>query len=119
MNKKNGYLEPNKFAQSSDPQIKQLALKIIGNSKTDKEKVEKLFEWVRDEISWYPTKIIGAKKLLNRKEKIGLCTDKTNLFVALTRSVGIPTRYIMLDAMLKTEDKRLPPRAKHIAAELF
>jgi transglutaminase-like putative cysteine protease len=112
------YLEPTPYCESGSEEILQLAERITKDAKNDEEKVHKIFLWVRDNIRWKPVKIVGAKKLLKREPKVGLCTDKTNLFVALCRSVGIKSRYIVMDANLKTVNKELPPQGKHIAAEV-
>ena len=112
------YLRPTPYSESNDEEIIDLAREITKNAKSQRDKVEKIFLWVRDNVEWRPVKIIGAKKLLKREPRVGLCTDKTNLFIALCRSIGIKSRYIVMDANLKTVDKDLPPKAKHIAAEV-
>ncbi len=116
---KEKYLRPTPYCESDDEEIKRLAKRIVKGSKNQKQTTQKIFLWVRENIKWTPSKIVGAKKLLHRKPLIGLCTDKTNLFIALCRSTGLKSRYVIMDAKLQTIDKRLPPDTKHFAAEIL
>ncbi|MEM5811106.1 MAG: transglutaminase-like domain-containing protein [Candidatus Aenigmatarchaeota archaeon] len=113
------YLKPSTYCKSDDPEIKQLALKITRNKKNDKEKAKALFEWVRDKIEYRITKIVGAKKILKRNPKYGSSFDKTNLLIALCRSIGIPARYVLLNCDIKVKKPNVPTRALHYVAEIF
>ncbi len=116
---KEEFCKPAKFAESEDPLVIKTAKKITKGSKNERQATEKIFKWVRDEYKWNLTKIIGAKALLQKKNKEALCSDKTNLFVALCRAIGIPVRYVLADCYLNTNDKELPRKSKHIYAEVF
>jgi len=113
------FCEPTRYAESDDPRIIKLARKITKKDKTPKQAARSIFRWVRDNYLWDIKPIVGARRLLERREKRALCTDKTNLFIALCRAVGIPARYVLADCWLKIRDKELPRKSKHIYAEVW
>jgi len=89
------YLEPTENIQSNDPQIRDLAHKITKNSNDDFEKVVKLAEWVHDNLHYdlnYSNIVLDALSVLEKKR--GVCAEYTTLFVALARSIGIPTKFV-------------------------
>jgi len=112
------YLKPTYLCESDYPEIIKLAKKIAKNKKNE-DAVKALCLWVRDNVSWDVLKIEGAKSILKRKPLKAVCVDKTNLFIALCRAVGIPSRYILLDCDLKPKRKDMPPRTRHASAEVF
>jgi transglutaminase-like putative cysteine protease len=74
--------------------IKEKALELTKESKTEAEMVKLVFEFVRDEInhSWdiQSSRVTRkASEVLYFKE--GICYAKSNLMAALLRSIGIPT----------------------------
>jgi len=86
------YLEPEKYWEVNSPEIKSLAEKL----KTP----EKIFDYVSSKLS-YDYEITadkiqrkGALNTLVNPEK-SLCGDFTDLFVALSRAAGIPSREIV------------------------
>lgn len=105
--------------ESDDPKIKELAEKITKNKKTPEEAVITLFKWVRDTIPWSVEKIVGARRVLEREPKKAICMDKTNLFIALCRSIEIPTRYILLDCEFDIKKPGIPRWTKHAVAEVL
>ncbi len=88
------YLSSSKNCQINNKEIKQLAKKLTSALKSDYDKGKKLFNWVRDNIQYkkYRNTRRGAVKTL--KTKKGNCVDQSHLLVALSRSAGIPTRYV-------------------------
>jgi len=112
------YLKPTYLCESDSIEIIKLAKEIVKNKKGENA-AKAAYLWVRDNVSWNVLKIEGAKSVLERRPLEAVCIDKTNLFVALCRAVGIPSRYILLDCVLKPKRKDLPPRTRHIAAEIF
>jgi hypothetical protein len=87
------YLVPTDNCQSDDPQIRSLALSITQGATTSYEKADRIFKWVRDNLSYtfyYNTKY-GATGILKTRD--GNCIDHSHLLIALARSVGIPARY--------------------------
>jgi transglutaminase-like putative cysteine protease len=112
------YLRQTYLCESDSPEIIKLVKKIVKNRR-NKEAVKALYLWVRDNVDWDILKIEGAKAVLKRKSYKALCADKTNLFIAFCRSVRIPSRYILLDCDLKPKRRDMPPRTRHICAEIF
>jgi transglutaminase-like putative cysteine protease len=110
------FCEPSYLCESDDPEIKELARKIVGK-KEGKEAVKAIFEWVRDEVRWGVLPVIGAKKLLRRKPMQGICLDKVNLFIALCRALRIPARYLMVKRDLEIGGNSL--RIQHAVAEVL
>jgi transglutaminase-like putative cysteine protease len=87
------YLVATSHCQSNSPTIKALAKRITGSSTSNYTKAVKIFNWVRDHISYsfyYNTKY-GALGTLNKRS--ANCADTAHLMVALTRAAGIPARY--------------------------
>jgi len=87
------YLIATNNCQVNDAAIKSLALSIVNGAGSNYEKADRIFRWVRDNISYtfyYNTKY-GATGML--KTRNGNCIDHTHLMIALARSVGIPARY--------------------------
>jgi transglutaminase-like putative cysteine protease len=87
------YLVATSHCQSTSSTIKVLAKKITGNSTSKYTKAVKIFNWVRDHISYsfyYDTKY-GALGTLNKKS--ANCVDTAHLMIALQRAAGIPARY--------------------------
>jgi len=73
--------------------VAALATSLKAGSTTQYSTAVKIFNWVRDNISYsfyYNTKYGAAKTL---KYRTGNCCDTANLIVALARSAGIKARY--------------------------
>jgi hypothetical protein len=87
------YLVATSHCQSNNPTIKTLAKKIIGSSTSNYTKAVKIFNWVRDHISYsfYYNTRYGALGTL--KTRSANCADTAHLMVALTRAAGISARY--------------------------
>jgi|GEM_PF-3349911 len=77
----------------ADPQVKKLAIQIVGTEKNAYKAAEKLADWVCANVTYklnsttqlYPEAILKAKE--------GNCAHMALLYAALARSVGIPTRF--------------------------
>lgn len=85
--------------------LKKIALEIIKGAKTDKEKAEKIWNFVKEEIKYKVTILADPKKIL--KEKYGSCIDKTILFVFLLRALGIKGRYHIILFDIKSALKKV------------
>ena len=74
-------------------QIKTLAKSLTKNCKTDKEKANAIFKYVRDKVdySFYYNSKKSASGALSAKK--ANCCDKSNLIVALCRASDIAARY--------------------------
>lgn len=88
------YLASTKNCQVKNTAIKLLSNKLTKSLKTDYDKAQKIFNWVRDYVSYkkYANSLKGAAKTLS--SKAGNCVDQSHLLVALTRAAGIPARYV-------------------------
>jgi hypothetical protein len=87
------YLIPTTNCQSTNPKIKALAASITKGSTSQYTKASKIFNWVRDHISYsfyYNTRKGALGTLSSRSAN---CADTAHLVVALERAAGIPARY--------------------------
>ena len=82
---------PTKIDTSS---VSALAASLKAGSTTQYQTAVKIFNWVRDHISYsfYYNSKYGASGTL--KKRIGNCCDTANLMVALARAAGIQARYL-------------------------
>ena len=88
------YLAASKNCEVNDAKIKKLVAKLIKGCKTEKEKANAIFKYIRDTLSYsfyYNTKY-GAAGTLNAKK--GNCVDHAHLTVAMFRAAGLATRYV-------------------------
>ena len=77
--------------QVNDPQIVALALRIAGNERDPRIVAERINKWVFDSLAKEITiSIPNAVQVLRTRR--GDCNEHTQLFTALARAVGIPTR---------------------------
>jgi hypothetical protein len=89
------YLQPTENIQSDDPSIKSTAGSIVKDASDDFEKVSRLALWVNGQMTYdlsLSDRNYDAVSVLAMKR--GVCAEYTTLFIALTRSVGIPARFI-------------------------
>ena len=77
--------------QANDPAIVALALRIAGNERDPRVVAERINRWVHDSLAKEITlSIPNAVQVLRTRR--GDCNEHTQLFTALARAVGIPTR---------------------------
>jgi len=85
------YLGPEPLIESDAPEIREEALKAIGNATGARDKAERITRHVNAILDKKPTvSLPSAREVL--RTKIGDCNEHTALFVAMARSVGIPSR---------------------------
>lgn len=85
------YLSPTIFIQSKHRTIIKKAREIIGGEKDALEAVNLIREWVYQNLEKRP--VISIPSALDvLKMKVGDCNEHATLFVALCRSVGIPSK---------------------------
>ncbi len=77
--------------QADAPEIVQLAVRIAGNERDPRVVAERINRWVHDSLAKEITvSIPNALQVLRTRR--GDCNEHTQLFTALARAVGIPTR---------------------------
>jgi len=88
------YLKSTSWTPSKSIYIKNLAKKITKGIKVKYKKAEAIFNWTINNIeySYYYNTKYGGKKTIKLKK--GNCVDMSHAYAALSRSIGIPTRYI-------------------------
>jgi len=85
------FTRPEPLIQSNDPAIRSAALRIVGTATDPSAAVERLTRWVHDSVAQQIT--FGVPDALQvLRSRVGDCNEHTQLFVALARSLGIPTR---------------------------
>ncbi|OGV97507.1 MAG: hypothetical protein A3I04_07560 [Nitrospinae bacterium RIFCSPLOWO2_02_FULL_39_110] len=95
------YLEDTPEIQSNNPDIKKIAKEIVGNESDPRlkhsgaslwSKALKINKWVYDYLEKKPVDTFSAVDALKSKE--GECQSHSNLFAAIARAAGIPTKII-------------------------
>jgi hypothetical protein len=82
---------PEPLIQSRDSAIVELARRLKGTDRDARVVAERINRWVRDSIADRIT--VGVPNALEvLRNRVGDCNEHTQLFVALSRAVGIPAR---------------------------
>ncbi len=95
------FLARTSFTNADHPAIRDHAAALTAGLETTAEKAVALYRWVRDEVrytmgSWNQT----ASETLTLR--VGTCSNKANLLVALARSIGIPAAFRVQYVDVKT-----------------
>jgi hypothetical protein len=82
--------DPERFIESTNPKIVQLANSLRGSSSM--ESARNIYEWITAHVksTGYVRDDLGALYAIDTME--GDCTEQSYLFVALARALGIPAR---------------------------
>ncbi|MBI1246358.1 transglutaminase domain-containing protein [bacterium] len=88
------YLGASPFIESRHGEIRKQAREIVKDIDSDWKKVEAIYDWVRDNITFTTTNNTNAVTCL--REKKGDFEDVTGLFIALCRAEDIPTRMVWI-----------------------
>jgi len=86
------YLAPSPLIESTSSKIKTAAKQIGADKKKAWEKVEAIYDWVREKVKYQEGPIKGALAAL--QDGTGDCEELTSLFIALCRANGIPARSV-------------------------
>ncbi|MHB0998703.1 MAG: transglutaminase-like domain-containing protein [Armatimonadota bacterium] len=88
------YLKPGKFITISDNTIESKAREIIGDESSADTSLYKLWDWVNSNMVYDINSVTDrdASEILKRLK--GRCEHYAILYVALARSVGIPSRIV-------------------------
>ncbi|MEK7229384.1 MAG: transglutaminase-like domain-containing protein [Candidatus Binatota bacterium] len=88
------YLQSTPFLQSDHPQIRALAVRVLGGEADALKAVERIRKWVYDGLVKVPTvSIPNALEVLQTRR--GDCNEHTVLFNAIARAGGIPARTVV------------------------
>jgi hypothetical protein len=85
---------PSPYIESRHPKIVAAARLAIGEQPTDWQKVEALYDWTRQNVSYTNGELKGAVRALIDKE--GYTDELTSLFIALCRVHKIPARTVFV-----------------------
>ncbi len=96
MNKPEVYLNPGLLTDSDHSDVILYAKNIVDGMEDDVQKVIALYNEVRDGFKYNPYHVIlkpyAMKASFLLSKDYGYCVEKSNLFAACVRSVGIPAR---------------------------
>jgi transglutaminase-like putative cysteine protease len=85
------YLAAEPLLESDDPLIRGEAEQAVAGTTGDRARVERLTRYVNGLLDKKPTvSLPSAREVL--RTKVGDCNEHTALFVAMARSIGIPSR---------------------------
>jgi hypothetical protein len=82
------------FWPTSDATVQAAMKEAVGTAKSDSEKIQSVWRWVRDNIKYSgpPGTRYGTVKVL--EQRFGRCWDKADVFVTLCRASGVPAREV-------------------------
>ena len=85
------YLKPELLSQSDHPDILAAARTALGAATNTVDAAKNLMNWIHEHID--QRSVLGVPSALDvLKTRVGDCNEHTNLFIALSRAVGIPSR---------------------------
>ena len=94
------YLTPDTYWESDNPDIIELAKSLIEGSPTNTEKARAIYDYIVQELTYSNTALtdinrirLGAIESLRDKDNV-ICQEFTDLFIALTRAAGVPSRML-------------------------
>jgi transglutaminase-like putative cysteine protease len=125
------YLQPTTLCNfNKEPEIERVARSLTCGINEANDKIEAIAEFAKEIEYCYEGWYIKASETLSCKT--GMCSSKTNLFIALSRSIGIPARYRLfrtkpeseLFKWLNEQDSRIEwsnfvQYQDHVVAEAF
>jgi len=112
------YLRSNEFLNSDHQSVQDFAQDVIYDAKDTVEKVSRLYYAVRDGFRYDPYRLDFSKEAMKAssllKRDYGYCVEKSCLFAAACRAIGVPSRLgfanvknhigtAKLEAVLKTD----------------
>lgn len=94
MNSFTEYLRPTELCNFDEaPEIQDISLYLTSSQQYNHEKLDSLYRFAKELNYIYDDWYVKASDTLRGKE--GMCSSKTNLLVAMLRSIGIPARYLV------------------------
>ena len=86
------YLGPSPLIESRDARIRALSKEIGADAATAWQRVEAIYDWVRENVEYKDGPIKGALAAL--RDGNGDCEEMTSLFIAICRAAGVPARSV-------------------------
>ncbi len=83
---------PSPFIESRHKQIRDLAAKLKDDSLSAWQQIEKIYDFVRENVTYQNGELKGALQAL--RDGNGDCEELTSLFIALCRASGVPARTV-------------------------
>ena len=88
------YLGTSPFIETRHPQIRSSAKEATEGKENAWEKVEAIYDWVREHVEYKDGALKGALAAL--RDGNGDCEELSSLFIAMCRVSGIPARTVWL-----------------------
>ncbi|MGH8070003.1 MAG: transglutaminase-like domain-containing protein [Candidatus Entotheonellia bacterium] len=104
------YLRPTPYCDSHAPEIVALADDFRQRAANDWEYAQAIYDFVRNDIVYTLEPLSGFRVVATLRAGGGACLDKLNVFVALARAGGIPTRYCTVGNVAPLEFGKERPR---------
>ena len=86
------YLTQSPKIETTNPKIRALAKELTADKEGAWEKVEAIYDAVRERVKYVHGPLKGAVAALN--DGTGDCEELTSLFIALCRNIGVPARTV-------------------------
>jgi hypothetical protein len=86
------YLGPSPYIETKHAKIMALAKELPANKEHDWQKVEAIYEFVREHVKYVNGPLKGAVRAL--ADKTGDCEELSSLFIAICRAAKIPARTV-------------------------
>jgi len=87
-------LKPEPLIQSDHPEIRRAAQEALGDAKDTRKGALNIMRWVHENVE--QRSVIGLPSAIETlKNRVGDCNEHTNLFIALSRAAGIPSRSVV------------------------
>lgn len=88
------FLAPSPYIESRHPKIRNLARDLVKDKEGAWERVEAMYDWVREHVEYVNGPLKGAKAAL--ADGNGDCEELTSLFIAVCRANRIPARTVWI-----------------------
>lgn len=91
----NAHLASTRYCDHEHLDVRRAVARLATGARTDRALAVRIFEWVRDHVPYRfgPWGVRASQTLAHGG---GMCTNKSNLLVALLRAAGIPAAYGLL-----------------------
>ena len=104
------YLAVSPGIEATNSKIQSLARQLLASEGTAWQKVERIYDWVRENVKYQEGPFKGALAALT--EGVGDCEEMTALFIALCRAGGIPARTVWIPGHAYAEFYLADPEGK-------